>query len=264
MSKLPLYHPTNPSLIGQVRFETGALEPPSAGDDRLINAYVAKFLSDAQSQMVAVVGGLPAYLQFTVTSAEIYTVTYPTAGTPPTIAKAAVSYPHEPNWLTISNAKAYGDSFINHTSGLSGAEKILTRVDRQADSTQNIVRNSAQFIRYYDVMPLLGFTLLPPPSATNTIGMYYRRSGDEFAYVGTGLTTDTATIESVIPVEFERVIVSYACSRVFPALDDDRAAQAYAIFMKGMEDWKEYAASVDLGVAITMDNPVGDNELLGW
>lgn len=262
MAKLPLYHTEDDSLISQARYEVGFPEPPTGGDDRLTNAFITRHLNWAHAEMSRVIGGFPAYMEFTVTSDDTYELIWPIAA-PPTLTKSTVTSSNEQVWFTLSNARSYGIYQLNLTTAVGDNERVLYRIDSQRPDWQSRLRTGTDYIQYYDIHPNLGYRVLPPVDVTNTIGLYYRANPNPFVYTGTD--SDIATLYASIPEEFEQTIIDYAAHRAALRLDDIKAKAFYAAYKSGLQRWDDYVNNIDLGTFFARYNPlINQPSELSW
>lgn len=185
-------------MVNLVRRKSGQPVPMTGGEDKLDSNEIIEYLNNAFDQMCDAVYGFDRYVEFTITAAGVIAVTDPTTN-PPTVAlradPAGGSYPV----YYVSDARSYEKVENKTAEVVDDARRIMVERTLNDPAMQDTYATATNYYGYYSIQGTRGFTLLPPISETNTIGITYRRRfirysvGDVTQTTGTGLNDITVT-----------------------------------------------------------------------
>lgn len=188
------------TLVDLVRRNIGAATPIASGDDDidvLDDDTLIEYFNDAFTMMNDHISGFPAYVEFTKATDGTITVTKP-ASNKPTVAKRTIKQ-ESYDLYTISDARSYV-KVENLTTGMkktSDRRFIRKAIDNRG--WQVYYNRTAKYHDVYDILGKRGFTLFPETiTATNTIGIVYRRTFRNYSVSEAAQTTGTGLSDLTI------------------------------------------------------------------
>jgi hypothetical protein len=195
----------------EVREMYGFPTPAPGGTDKLVQATIWKYINDAFSNMVNALDGLPHYIEFTVDTSWVFTVTAP-AGESATISKTSLDG-GDHYAFKVSNLRSWGD-IVNLTDG-TGQPRGLSRVIYNERGWKSDQVKTQSYFDEFDIGNH-GMVLLPKIDQTNTIGLDYQKKATE-------MTLTTSTPDSEIETEYHnKYPVMYACMMLALSKEDTR------------------------------------------
>lgn len=251
---------TMAQLITLVRDIVYLPAPVTGATDYLSDTNILRWLNDAFEDMVDAVFGIPAYLEFTITSAGVITVTKSTSS--PVVTSGLITTTTEDHvWKNLPAVRSWG-RFLNLTDAVAETEnRRMDLIDEQDARYQDVINNAQDYILWYALNPDKGFLLIPTTwRVTNTIGIHYKQN---FVRLASGETPSSFFRETDLDYP-----VYTAAQKVGVQVEDTRSmpgAGGLSLFEReAMNGWKKFMNAKkkrNTGPARSLDNP-GGKELI--
>ena len=185
--------------IDLVRGLIGLPDPEAGGEDLLSDRQILHWLNDGFSKLAKAVYGFPAYLEFTVTNAGVYTVTKSTS-TPAVTTGLLTTLIEDRTWHNFPNVRSW-TNFLNLTNVPAPTEgRLLEKMDLEDPRFQEAYVTPLDYFFGFSLDAERGFLLLPDAiNLTNTVGIRYKQKnirmhsarvfpeGGDITFTGVGL-----------------------------------------------------------------------------
>lgn len=182
------------TLVSSVRRRHNFAEPVTGGADKLSNAAIIEYLSDAFEELTEAMRGIKKYVEFTITTGGVITVTKPSIAAP--TIEAVSPQKDSYTFYQVSDAYSYlQDGFENLTSPIDDTyQRTMFPIDVHNPLFQSyFLRDGNNYYTNFAVRQQVGFALLPTQiNQTNTVGIRYRGAFVRYS-VPTSFTQETGS-----------------------------------------------------------------------